>query len=88
MSPALETLDQLLGGDLPLKVIRTLFDEEERFVQALLAMLNAGEVRLLDADGFEFERWQWRGILTDPSSLEATTGQQLTITQVGCSRIS
>ena len=51
MSPELETLDQLEGGNLPLPIVRGIFREESRFVRAIEAMLEAGEVRLLDSDG-------------------------------------
>jgi hypothetical protein len=46
MSPELETLDQLLGGDMPLAVVCGLFDNGERFARSVAAMLHAGEVRL------------------------------------------
>ena len=47
MSPELETLDQLLGGDLPIAVIRGLFDDDSHFAHAVEAMLCEMEIRLL-----------------------------------------
>jgi hypothetical protein len=87
MSPELETLDQLAGGDLPLTVIRGLFDDGERFIRSLLAMLDAGEVRLLAADGAEFARWQWREVLIAASSPAAPSGPRLAITKIGGRRM-
>jgi hypothetical protein len=40
MSPELETLDQLLGSDLPLEVIAKLFPSEEDFGQGVLGPLS------------------------------------------------
>ena len=45
-SPELETLDQLLGGDLPIGVIRGFYESEERFCRASMAMLRDGHIRL------------------------------------------
>jgi hypothetical protein len=61
MSLELETLDQLLGGDLTPAVVRGLFETDERFVRAVLAMLDAGEFRLY-ASGVEVPSWRWRDI--------------------------
>jgi hypothetical protein len=36
MSPELETLDQLAGGDMSLAVIRRLYPDVDRFVMAFL----------------------------------------------------
>jgi hypothetical protein len=63
VSPELETLDQLLGGDLPLPVIRSLFADEDRFALALTAMLDAGELRLVEGDGRDMSKWRWREVL-------------------------
>jgi hypothetical protein len=84
MSPELETLDQLLGGSLPLPVIRGLFDDDGRFVGAVTAMLDAGEVRLLAGDGYEVPRWQWRELLADRGE---QTVARLDITRAGARRI-
>jgi hypothetical protein len=83
MSPELETLDQLLGGDLPVSVIRDLFGDERQFARSVTAMLNAGELRLLTGDGEEVPRWQWREILNANA-----LGARLRITQAGARRIA
>ena|SRR5580765_2298350 len=82
MAPELETLDQLLGGDLPLPVIRGLFADQERFVLAIYAMLEAGETRLFEAGGADVPKWRWHDILCNnvPST-------RLAITKAGAKRI-
>ena len=82
MSPELGTLGQLLGGDLPLTVIRRLFPDRERFVGAVVAMLGAGEVRLLDADRRVIPRWRWRDVLLAEPDIA-----RLEITELGIRRI-
>jgi hypothetical protein len=85
MSPELETLDQLQGGDLPLGEVRKVFNDDGRFSHAVFAMLDAGEVRML-SEGSEVPRWQWRQLLTSPSQSELS-GLRLAITAAGAKRI-
>jgi hypothetical protein len=85
MSPELETLDQLLGGDLTLAVVRGLFETDVRFVRAVLAMLDAGEIRLY-ANGVEVPRWRWREMLSAPGQ-SGLAEPRLTITEAGGRRI-
>ena len=66
-SPELETLDQLIGGDLPLSVILGMFDDRERVIRGILAMLKTGEVRLLTHRKDEIPQWHWTEILTASS---------------------
>lgn len=82
MSPELETLDQLAGGDLPLTVIRTLFPDGGRFARAIMAMLEGGEVRLLDPDGAVVPPWRWREVLA-ASAGTAAVGTRLAIADAG-----
>jgi hypothetical protein len=86
MSPVLETLDQLLGGDLPLAVVRELFETDVRLVQAVAAMLHTGEVRLY-ADGIEVPRWRWGEVLATACDQSSLAGARLAITEVGARRI-
>jgi hypothetical protein len=62
-SPEMETLDQLLGGDMPLMVIRQVYPDPARFARGVGGLLAAGEVRLVAADGAEVPPWQWREVL-------------------------
>lgn len=60
MSPELETLDQLLGGDLPLSVIRNLYPSSEGFQRGILGLLFSGDVLLLPSDKTALARRSWR----------------------------
>jgi len=82
MSPELETLDQLLGGNMPLSVIRRLYIDQSAFEVAIVSLLNGGDVRLFSASQ-EIPRRHWKDALrsrTDPCTLS--------ITQQGVERIS
>lgn len=87
MSPELETLDQLLGGNLGLQVIRALFGDHKSFEGAVIAMLEAGEIRLLLSDGQEAPRWRWRDVLTMASGQVGEGECKLSITDAGVRRI-
>jgi hypothetical protein len=85
--PELETLDQLLGGDLPLGIIRGLFGDDRRFVHAIEAMLCDGEVQLLTAEGDAVPKWQWRDVLDAAPVRSKKSGHMLSITDKGARRI-
>jgi hypothetical protein len=61
--PELDTLDQLQGGPLSLSIVRQIFRDESRFAYAIQKMLADGDIQLLDADGIEVPKWQWRNVL-------------------------
>jgi hypothetical protein len=61
MSPELETLDQLLGGDLPLATIRGLYPDDASFQRGVLGLLQEGDIALI-ADG-DVPQWRWRDVL-------------------------
>ena len=82
MSPELETLDQLSGGDLSVSVIRSLFPDEDQFLRAIEAMLEAGEIRLTTADNTVVPKWQRRETLHS-----ATDFTRVSITELGGRRI-
>lgn len=65
---------------MPLGLIRELFDDQERFARAIMAMLNAGEVRLIGADGVAVASWRWR------EELAAASEVRLSITEAGARR--
>lgn len=83
MSPELETLDQLLGGDLPVSVIRDLFADNDQFIHSITAILAAGEVRLLENGQQDVPQWRWLDALT--TNPEST---RLIITETGARRIA
>lgn len=83
VSPELETLDQLLGGDMPLAVIRRVYSDAAHFSRGLAGLLAAGEVSLVAADGSVVPAWQWRVVLaTDPPPSMAVS-----LTPAGAQRI-
>ena len=86
MSPELDTLDQLLGGDMELSVIRGLYDSGERFARAVEAMLHAGEVTLL-ADGVGVPRWRWIEVLAVAREQGDPNEAWLSITDAGVRQI-
>jgi hypothetical protein len=84
MSPELETLDQLVGGDLPLRVIYDLFPDDIRFESGMSSLLRSGEIRLLAEDGAELPQWKWREVLAVPSNWPEI---RVSLTPVGAQRI-
>ena len=87
MPPELEALDQLQGGDLPLRVIAALFPNEAHARRAIAAMLAAGEFTLLDTEGAALSSWQLRELERQPGSWHADTQHRLAITAKGARRI-
>ncbi|MBS0263884.1 MAG: hypothetical protein JSS02_18240 [Planctomycetes bacterium] len=81
MSPELETLDQLQGRDLSPTVIQPLFKDREHFLRAMRAMLETGDIRLVEADGAEAPRARWSQLLSVES------GARLLLTSAGARRI-
>jgi hypothetical protein len=88
MSPELEVLDQLLGGDLPLRLIRRIVDDDARFVEAVLALLRSGDVCLLGPDGNAVPSRQWRDELTAAISDGDADSHRLDITAQGVQRVA
>jgi hypothetical protein len=74
MSAELETLDQLDGGDLPLKVVRTFFKDEASFQKGVLGLLRAGDIRL-SLDGTEVPKWRWQQALSEQNVKASLTDQ-------------
>jgi len=86
MSPELETLDQLLGGELSLAIVRKLFPDDERFLRGIRSLLFCGDVSLLSADGSNLTNW--RELLTAPVTPIQLNGLKLRITDQGIRTIS
>ena len=53
LSPELETLDQLQGGDLSLELVAKLFPSFDDFRRGVQGMLSSGDVVLTAQDGSE-----------------------------------
>ena len=86
-SPETETLDQLLGGDLPLTVIRGLYPDDAAFLRGVLGLLNSGEVRLFGAGKPDVPSWYWRELFQG-KILDQLDKFRLDLTQQGVKRIS
>jgi hypothetical protein len=88
MSPELEALDQLLGGEsIPLATIRALFPNADTFIPGILGLLRNGDVRLLEKAETEVPRWRWRELFGDGSVQVELNAFQLEITEQGVRRM-
>ena len=83
MSPELETLDQLLGGDLPLKVVLRLYPDADAFKRGVLGLIAGGDVCLLDADYKEVPHWRCRELFKDQTEMQQMEQMKLKITAQG-----
>lgn len=88
MSPELETLDQLLGGNLPLSAIRRLYPNDAAFLQGLFGLLSNGDVRLFAAGEPDVPSWYWRELFAQGNILEKLDDFRLDLTAQGAMRIS
>jgi hypothetical protein len=85
-SSELETLDQLLGGDLRLEVISKLFPSREAFEQGIRGLLSCGDVILVNHAGDEVPDWRWRELFSG-SRLQELEHLQLRITPQGARKV-
>ena len=88
MSPELETLDQLLGGELPLAVIRNFYPDVDAFRLGVFGLLKTGDVCLLEIDRTDVPSWRWRKIFVEGTVVEELGNMNLKITAQGVRRIS
>jgi len=88
MSPELETLDQLLGGELWLKTVFSIYPDENSFVRGVLALLSSGDVCLQRSDGSDVPEYQWKQLFRDGSLLNDLEDFRLKITEQGVRRIA
>ena len=86
-SPELETLDQLLCGDLPLPVIRQLYPDDAAFMRGVLALLNSGNVRLFAAGKPDVPSWYWRELFVEGKILNKLVDFRLDLTDQGVKQI-
>jgi len=88
MSPELETLDSLLGGELSLAVIRALYPDAEAFNRGVLALLSSGEVCVLGVDGGAVPSWLWRQLFAAEGVANELELLRIKITDKGIQRMS
>jgi len=70
MSPELETLDQLQGGELHLSIVATLFPSTAAFRRAVMGLLSCGDVILKTNQGRQLPRWEWERLFAKDVSQE------------------
>ena len=87
MSPELETLDQLQGGDLSLDVVRRLFADVEHFRRGITAMLNAGDLILLDQESKTLPHRKQAKIFGQSVDHSTLSSYRLSLTDAGAARI-
>jgi hypothetical protein len=87
MSPELETLDQLLGGKLPLVAILKLYPDQQAFQRGVVGLLCAGDVRLSAVDEVEVPAWRRRELFVEGAVVKELDRLYLAITEQGARRI-
>jgi hypothetical protein len=85
--PELETLDQLLCGDMPLSVIRSLYPDDAAFMSGLFGLLNSGDVRLFGPGKPDIPKWYWRELFVEGKILDKLGDFRLDLTDQGARRI-
>src|SRR5437016_3013604 len=68
-SPESEMLDQLLSGDMPLAIIRTVYADDAAFLKGIHGLLTCGNVRLLAVGQIEVPHWRWHSLFVDGAVL-------------------
>jgi hypothetical protein len=87
-SPELETLDQLLGGDMNLSVIRIVWPNDARFLAGIKGLVVSGDVLLLTNEGAPVPQWQLRALLEEREVLAKLNGFCLRLTEQGSARVA
>lgn len=87
LSPELETLDQLVGGDLQLPIIRRLYPDTQAFMRGVLGLLSSGDVCLITNDGSNVPQWRWRELFVNGAVMNSLSDLALKITEQGIRRI-
>jgi hypothetical protein len=87
MSPELETLDQLLGGDLSLEVVLRLYPDADAFRHGVFGLITGGDICLLGADYREVPHWRCRELFGDEIEIQEMERMELRITARGALRI-
>jgi len=83
-SPERDTLDQLCGGDMTVACVRRIYDTDDRFIRAILVMLDQGDLRLLRG-GVEVPKWEHRQTMELPNLWDSVV---LSVTDAGASKVS
>ena len=87
MSPELETLDQLLTGEMPLQIIRRFFADDESFKTSITRMVENEDIVLQDENGEPIRKWQLRELMSLPGT-STILQNRIAITENGVRRIA
>ena len=88
MSPELETLDQLLGGNRPLESVLDLDPDSGAFRDGVPALLSCGDVRLPTSEGLQVPEWRWRELFNEGTISNELGALRLGITEQDVCRIA
>jgi hypothetical protein len=88
MSPELETLDQLSGGELTLTIVRKFYPDADAFRRGVFGLLTSGDVCLLTIDHIDVPSWRWRELFIDGNAMKELENMSLKITAQGARRIA
>jgi hypothetical protein len=88
VSPELDTLDQLQGSNMPLSVVRLVFQDDSRFASSIHEMLLCGDVCLRKKKrGDLIPPWRWRELFSDSAWLGEQSRLLLELTEQGARRV-
>ena len=88
MSLELEVLDQLLSGPMKLRILRKVFDSDERFVQAIQGLLKGGDIKISDQRGSTLPEWRWRVFVASGDLVAKLDEFQADLTEQGTQKFS
>jgi hypothetical protein len=81
-SPEMEMIDQLTGGDTPLRVFCRIFDDDASLRRTLVCYVSKDVVILKDQDG-EFTKWKSLDLLRTPVPLDTLEQVRVELTDSG-----
>lgn len=88
MSPELETLDQLIGGDLSLGIVLSLYPDAAAFKRGVLGLIKSGDVQLLTIGDVEMPAWRYQELFANGAIMQELDLMKLRITDQGAQRIA
>lgn len=85
-SPEMDTLEQLCGGNMSLKVVLKIYPDTASFISGTYGALKAGYVRLLE-NNEEVPEWRQRELFEKGEVLETLDILTLELTAMGIKHI-
>jgi len=85
--PELETLDQLLGDDMPVSVICRFYPTPDACRKGLLGLLHEGDVILLNPEQSQIPQWRRRELFSQDDWLQKLRDFRLRITEQGANKM-